>query len=144
MTVNNVLIIEITTYPQDRLLPFGSSVSLTCTSSVSSDVKFSWTHDGKDVTRRSASTGDTSVLTISIVRRRNGGSYVCTVWSGSLSVMSNAATVTVLGVLFVCSCDNYVAGVYSDMYGTLHGMPTIKTHGSVLCGQESQHTTLRI
>ena len=96
---------EITTHPQDRLVPFGSPVSLTCTSSVSSDVTFSWTSDGRDVTRQSTSTGDTSILTISNTRRRNGGSYVCTVMSGSLSVMSNAATLTVLGMLFVCFCD---------------------------------------
>jgi len=68
-------------------------------------VTFSWTRDGSDVTRRTSSTGNTSIVKIFNARRKNSGSYVCTVMSGSLSVMSNAATVNVLGVLFVCSCD---------------------------------------
>ena len=91
-------VIEITTHPQDRLVPVGSSVSLTCTSSVSSDVTFSWTNDGRDVTRQSTSTGDTCILTITSVRSSDGGSYVCTVRSGLVSVMSNAATLTVYGM----------------------------------------------
>ena len=89
---------EITTHPQDRLVPVGSSVSLTCTSSVSSDVTFSWTHNGRDVTAQSTSTGDTSILTITNVMRSDGGSYVCTVRSGSLSVMSNTSTLTTYGM----------------------------------------------
>ena len=93
------LFLEITTHPQSRLIPVGSSVSLTCTSSVSSNVTFSWTSDGRDVTGQSTSTGDTSILTIKKVRRRDDGSYVCTVRSGSLSVMSNTATLTVYGML---------------------------------------------
>ena len=91
------LFLEITTHPQDRLVPVGSSVSLTCTSSASSDVIFSWTSDGRDVTGQSTSTGDTSILTITSVRSSDDGSYVCTVRSGSLSVMSNTATLTVYG-----------------------------------------------
>ena len=87
----------ITIHPQDRLVPVGSSVNLTCTSSVSSDVTFSWTSDGRDVTGQSTSTGDTSILTITSVRSSDDGSYVCTVRSGSLSVMSNTATLTVYG-----------------------------------------------
>ena len=87
--------LEITTHPQDRLVPVGSSVSLTCTSSVSSDVTFSWTHNGRDVTRQSTSTDDTSILTITSVRSSDDGSYVCTVRNGSLSVMSDTAVVTV-------------------------------------------------
>ncbi|XP_065885723.1 hemicentin-1-like isoform X3 [Dysidea avara] len=87
----------IITHLQDRLVPVGSSVSLTCTSSVSSDVTFSWTRDGRDVTRQSTSTGNTSILTIDKVRGRNAGGYVCTVKSGSSSVMSNTATLTVYG-----------------------------------------------
>ena len=89
--------IEIPIHPQDRLVPVGSSVSLTCTSSVSSDVTFSWTSDGRNVTGQSTSTGDTSILTITSVRSSDDGSYVCTVRSGSLSVMSNTATLTVYG-----------------------------------------------
>jgi len=82
---------EITTHPQDKLVPVGSSVSLTCTSSVSSD--------GSDVTGQSTSTGNTSILIITSVRSSDDGSYVCTVRSGSLSVMSNTATMTVYGKL---------------------------------------------
>ena len=89
----------ITIHPQDRLVPVGSSVSLTCTSSVLSDVTFSWTSDGRDVTRQSTSTGDTSILTITSVRSSDDGSYVCTVRSGSLSVMSSIATMTVYGTI---------------------------------------------
>ena len=94
--------LEITTHPQDRLVPVGSSVNLTCTSSVSSNVTFSWTSDGRDVTGQSTSTGDTSILAITkIERKRNSTNYVCTVRSGSLSVMSNTATLTVYGTIIV-------------------------------------------
>jgi len=62
-------------------------------------VTFSWTHDGSDVTRQSTSTGDTSILTITSVRSNDDGSYVCTMRSGSLSVMSNTANMTVYGML---------------------------------------------
>ena len=52
--------------------------------------------------------GDTSILTISDVRYSNGGSYVCIVRSGSLSVTSNTATITVYGklncVLYCINC----------------------------------------
>ena len=58
---------------------------------------FSWTRDGRDVTRQSTSTGNTSILTINKVRGRNAGGYVCTVKSGSLSVMSNTATLILYG-----------------------------------------------
>ncbi|XP_065918141.1 receptor-type tyrosine-protein phosphatase S-like isoform X3 [Dysidea avara] len=92
-----ITILEITTHPQDRLVPVGSSVNLTCTSSVSSNVTFSWTSDGRDVTGQSTSTGDTSILTITSVRSSDDGSYVCNVRSGSLSVISNTANLTVYG-----------------------------------------------
>ena len=65
---------------------------------MSSDVTFSWTHNGRDVTAQSTSTGDTSILTITNVMRSDGGSYVCTVRSGSLSVMSNTSTLTTYGM----------------------------------------------
>ena len=92
--------LEITTHPQDKLVALDSMVSLTCSSSVSSDVTFSWTHDGRNVTVQSASTGDTSILAINKVKRkRDSGSYVCTVMSGSLSVTSNTATLKVYGML---------------------------------------------
>ena len=67
-----------------------------CTSSVSSNIVFSWTHNGASI-NESSSTGNTSILTITRVRNSNAGSYVCTVSSGSVSVMSNIATLTVYG-----------------------------------------------
>ena len=96
ISLYSIYCLEITTHPQDRLVPVNSSVSLTCASSVSSDVTFSWTLDGKNVTRRSTSTGNTSVLTIMRVRRNN--SYVCTVSHGSVHVMSSTSTLTVFGM----------------------------------------------
>ena len=56
---------------------------------------FSWTHNGTFINGSSTTTGDTSILTITSVRHSDAGSYVCTVRSGSLSVMSNTATLTV-------------------------------------------------
>ncbi|XP_065918658.1 hemicentin-1-like isoform X2 [Dysidea avara] len=92
-----VVVLKITTHPQDRLVPVGSMVNLTCTSSVSSDVTFSWTHNGGGVTRQSTSTGNTSILTITRLKRNDAGRYVCIVRHESLSVMSNTATLTVYG-----------------------------------------------
>ena len=46
----------------------------------------------------SSTNGDTSMLTITSVRDSDAGSYVCTVSSRSLSVMSNTATLTVFGM----------------------------------------------
>ena len=59
---------------------------------------FSWTHNGKDVTGQSTSTGDNSMLKITSVMRNDGGSYVCAVRSGPLSVMSDTATLTTYGM----------------------------------------------
>ena len=89
---------EITTHPDNRHAAIGSSVTLTCTSSLSSHVTFSWTHNGTTIRN-----SDTSTLEISNVRYSDGGSYVCIVKSGSLSVGSNAATITVYGKLnYIC------------------------------------------
>jgi len=77
-----------------------STVILTCTSSVSSNVIFSWTHNGTSISK-SSTIGNTSILTITSVRNSDAGSYACTVSSGSLSVMSNTATLTVIGMLHV-------------------------------------------
>ena len=77
-----------------------SKVNLTCASSVSYNVTFSWTHNGTSISGSSA-TGNTSILTITSVRYNQAGRYVCTVSSGSLSVMSNTATLTVYGE--ICS-----------------------------------------
>ena len=90
----------IITHPQDRTVPVNSTVNIMCTSSLSSNVIFSWTHNGRSISG-SSTTGDTSILTITSVRHSDAGSYVCTVSSGSLSVMSNAATLTVYGKICV-------------------------------------------
>ena len=58
---------------------------------------FSWTHNGTSISGSSRA-GDTSMLTISNMQYNDAGSYVCTVRSGSLSVMSYTATVTVYGM----------------------------------------------
>ena len=70
-----------------------------CISSSSSNVMFSWTRNGTSISG-SSEAGDTSysVLTISNMQYNDAGSYVCTVRSGSVSVMSNTATVTVYGM----------------------------------------------
>ena len=96
--------VEITTHPQDRLVPVGSMVNLTCTSSVSSDVTFSWTHNYSVVAGQPTSVGNTSILTITRVKRNNAGRYVCIVRHESLSVMSNTASLTVYGMY-----QNYIA-----------------------------------
>ena len=88
---------EIITHPQNEVLAVNSAVNFTCTSSVSSNVIFSWSHNGTSINRWSTA-GDTSILTITRVRHSDAGSYVCTVRSGSLSVMSNTATLTVYGM----------------------------------------------
>ena len=99
-----LLVTEITSHPQNKQVSVTSVVNLTCVSSVSSNVTFSWTHNGTSVSR-SSSTGDTSVLTITSVRHSDAGSYVCSVRSGSLSVRSNVAVLTVKNG--VCECDYF-------------------------------------
>ena len=93
---------EINAHPQDEVLAVNSMVMFSCTSSVSSNVIFSWTHNGTSISG-SSTTGDTSILTITSVRNSDAGSYVCTASSGSLSAMSNTATLTVYG-MFECVC----------------------------------------
>ena len=58
---------------------------------------FSWTHNGTSISG-SSTAGDTNVLTISNMQYNNAGAYVCTVRSGSVSVISNSTTVTVFGM----------------------------------------------
>ena len=91
---------EIITHPQNQTLEVNSTINFTCISSTSSNVTFSWTHNGTSISG-SSTTGDTSILTITSVRNRDAGSYVCTVSSGSLSVMSNAATLSFVGMVHV-------------------------------------------
>ena len=88
--------LEILSHPQAKLVALRSTLNFTCTSSVSSNVIFSWSHNGRSI-NGSSTTGDTSILTFTSVRESDAGSYVCTVRSGSVSVISNAATLTVYG-----------------------------------------------
>ena len=62
---------------------------------------FSWTHNNTNIKRAhtSITNGATNTLTIRNVRYSDGGSYVCIVKRGSLSVTSNTATITVYGKL---------------------------------------------
>ena len=64
-----------------------------CIATLSSNVIFSWTHNGISI-NESLTIGNTSILTIINVRQRNTGSYGCTVRSGLVSVMSDSATLT--------------------------------------------------
>ena len=80
-------------HPEDNLVPIYSTVNLMCIATLSSNVIFSWTHNGISI----STTGDTGILAITNVRHSDAGSYVCTVSSGSVSVMSNPATLTVYG-----------------------------------------------
>ena len=93
------IILEMINHPQNMQVKFGSSVTLTCTSSISSDVTFSWTHNGTIIRNHLPVNGNTSRLTISNMRYSDGGSYMCIVKSGSSSVTSNTATITVTGKL---------------------------------------------
>ena len=90
------MLIEIITHPQDQSAAVNSTVNLMCTSSLSSNVTFSWVHNGIAI-NGSSTTGDTSILTITSMRDSDAGSYVCVVSTGSLSVMSNTATITLEG-----------------------------------------------
>ena len=89
-------------------------VNLTCTSSLSYNVTFSWTHNGRSI-NGSSTTGDTSILTITSVRDSDAGSYVCTVSSGSLSVMSNTATLTLKS-----KCDNNLIKIATETYAPIY------------------------
>ena len=62
---------------------------------------FSWTHNNTNIERAYSiiMNSTTNTLTISNVRYSDGGSYVCIVKNGSLSVTSNTATITVYGKL---------------------------------------------
>ena len=68
---------------------------------------FSWTHNNTNIKRAhsSVTTGANTTLTISNVRYSDGGSYMCIVKRGPLSVTSKIATITVYGKLkcsYVC------------------------------------------
>ncbi|XP_065886416.1 uncharacterized protein [Dysidea avara] len=92
--VATIQVLKVTLNLAKATIPVRSSTELTCSSSLSSDVIFSWTHNGTTI-RPSSTTNETSILMITNVVHSNSGSYVCTVNSGSISVMSNTAIVTV-------------------------------------------------
>ena len=83
---------------------------------------FSWTHNDTAITS-SSTVNDTSTLTITNVMYRDSGSYVCTVSSESVKVMSNVAVITVHGklrcisfmlkLLLLC-VSSYTSGHYSS------------------------------
>ena len=99
------IILEVIAHPQNIQVKSGSSVTLTCTSSISSNGTFLWIHNGTITKQPSSINGDTSRLTISNVRYSDGGNYVCIVRSGLLSVTSNTATITIYGKL---KCMSYL------------------------------------
>ena len=93
---------EIITHPQDKILELNSTISFRCRASISSNITFSWTHNGEYVSQSLLTTvGDTSILTITNVAHDDIGSYVCTVSSGSLSAQSNAATLASIGMMYL-------------------------------------------
>ena len=61
---------------------------------------FSWTRNGTSIDGQ-LTAGDTSTLTISSVQYDDAGIYVCIVRSGSVSVISNTATVIVYGMFYI-------------------------------------------
>ena len=89
------MLLEITTCPDNKQAIIGSTVSLACTSSLSSDVTFTWTHNGTIIRQQQPINIDTSMLTITDVSYGDSGSYVCIIERGTLSVTSNIATITV-------------------------------------------------
>ena len=95
-------------HPKSKLIAVKSTINLTCIASVSSNVTFSWTHNGTSIVG-SSTTGDTSILTITSVRDSDAGSYVCTVSSGSLSVMSSTATLIVYGEICSYACVIFIS-----------------------------------
>ena len=66
--------LEVIIHPQNTQVTFDSSVTLTCTTSLSSNVTFSWTHNGTVIKNTLLVNGSTSSLTISNLRYRDGGS----------------------------------------------------------------------
>ena len=89
--------LEIATHPHNERSKIGTSVTLTCRSSISSaDITIIWTHNGTTFRHNRAAY---STLTISNVQYRDAGSYACIVAKGSLSVTSNTAIITVYSKL---------------------------------------------
>ena len=101
MLLLHMYLTEIITHPQNKILVVNSTINFSCQASVSSDVTFSWTHNGVPISQSLLTTaGDNSILTITNITHNDNGSYVCTVSSGSISVMSNAATLASIGMVY--------------------------------------------
>ena len=77
------------------------SITFTCTSSVSTNVKFSWAHNGRPITRPNtqSTVGSISTLRITGIRNSDDGRYVCTVTSGLVSVTAHVKTLNVYGMI---------------------------------------------
>ena len=93
------MLLEITIdHPDNKQAAIGSNVTLTCTSSLSSNVTFTWIHNNTMIIwQQQVINSNTSTLTVSNVRYNNSGSYKCQVWKLPLQVKSNTATITVYG-----------------------------------------------
>ena len=105
----------IITHPQKKILELNSTITFRCTASISSNVIFLWTHNGRSI-NGSSTTGDTSILTITSVRKSDAGSYVCTVRSGSLSVMSNVAHLGPIGMTTITTVYTCIKNSLCKMY----------------------------
>ena len=118
--------LEIVTHPHNERFKIGSSVTLTCRSSISSsDVTFTWTHNGTVISSHQVANSDTSSLAITNVQYSNTGSYTCIVAKGSLSVTSDTATITVYGKL---NATIYTINHHYDC--AIVAKPVIKTNPS--------------
>ena len=95
---------EIVGHPQTQTVGINSTVRFTCTSSMSNDLIFSWTHNSRLLEQDNILKGDTSTIEIVGADKSNDGRYVCIVSSGSLMTLSNTATLTVITGMFVFFC----------------------------------------
>ena len=110
------MLLVITTHPDNKRAVIGSTVTLTCASSLSSNAIFTWSHNGTIVTNQQTFNNYTSRLTISNVKYNDSGSYMCTcvAWKVSLVVRSNTATITVYGKLINTGSYVYTIALYSS------------------------------
>ena len=94
---------------------------------------FSWTYGRRNnLTKQSTSIGDTSILTLKKVRRNEAGRYRCTVKSGSLSVTSSAAFLTVIGAYCtLCAIANMLHCINFVIVFLI--LPTIPIHCATYC-----------
>ena len=103
-----------------------------CTSSLSSNVTIIWSHNGVPI-NESATTNDTSILTVTSVKESDAGSYVCTVtslYSGFVSVTSNNAILTIYGTYVYIMYGHLLKYVIYVMCHQLLGPPVVTDHPS--------------